>query len=319
MVNYICSKCNKNFNKKSNFNMHTLNKKKPCNIINLDKTFIEPQIETLIEPLIEPQILKSITDENPLVNENHLTDNNFVCPYCNKIFTRNDNLQRHLNIRCKNKKNFDEIEKLKTDMKILFDNYNKIKNENNKIKNDNNKIKNDNVNLKKLIETDNFNLKKIIENNNVNFKKEIEKIKNVSENKKTINNNQKINNGLIINNSNINVVQFGEEDIDKIDIIEAMKTFLSSTGGNIISNMICYLNLNSKYPQNNNICITDNSREIVKMHNGKKFIYKKFKNAKEDILKKTLKNTHKIVVKYEEDKNIKKSEDKKKKKKINKK
>jgi len=81
--------------------------------------------------------------------------------------------------------------------------------------------------------------------------------------------------------------------------------------------MIQYINLNLKYPKNNNICITDISREIVKMHNGKKFVYKKFKNVKDEIFNKTVKNTHKIVKKYKEDNNFKKTEDKQKKIKIN--
>ena len=43
--------------------------------------------------------------------------------------------------------------------------------------------------------------------------------------------------------------------------------------------MLKYINLNTKYPENNNLCITDNAREIVKIHNGKKFVYKKYKNG----------------------------------------
>ena len=75
-----------------------------------------------------------------------------------------------------------------------------------------------------------------------------------------------------------------------------MKTFLTSTGGNIVSNMLKYINLNTKYPENNNLCITDNAREIVKIHNGKKFVYKKYKNAKDDIVRKGIKNTQKLIL-----------------------
>jgi hypothetical protein len=96
-----------------------------------------------------------------------------------------------------------------------------------------------------------------------------------------------------------------------------MKTFLSSTGGNIVSNMLKYINLNDKYPENNNLCITDNAREIVKIHNGKKFVYKKYKNAKHDIVKKGIRNTQKIIKKYKEDDTIVKTEDRKQKIKIN--
>jgi hypothetical protein len=98
---------------------------------------------------------------------------------------------------------------------------------------------------------------------------------------------------------------------------EAIKTFLNSTGGNIVSNMLRYINLNEKYPENNNLCITDNAREIVKIHNGKKFVYKKFNNIKDEIVKKGIRNTHKIINKYKNDETIIKSEDRKNKIKIN--
>jgi len=96
-----------------------------------------------------------------------------------------------------------------------------------------------------------------------------------------------------------------------------MKTFLTSTGGNIVSNMLKYINLNSKYPENNNLCITDNAREIVKIHNGKKFVHKKFKNVKDEIVRKGIRNTQKIIKKYKEDDTIVKTQDRKDKIKIN--
>lgn len=137
------------------------------------------------------------------------------------------------------------------------------------------------------------------------------KFKQINNNNTQNNNdNRQINKGIIQNNF---IVQFGEEDIDKIDLKEAMKTFLSSTGGKIVSNMLKYINLNDKYLENNNLCITDNAREIVKIHNDKKFVYKKYKNAKHDIVKKGIRNTQKIINKYKEDDTIVITEDRKQK------
>ena len=113
------------------------------------------------------------------------------------------------------------------------------------------------------------------------------------------------------------MVQFGNEDISKLNLVDAMKSYLKSTGGNIASNMLNYINLNKDYPENNNICMTDMSREIVKIHNGEKFVYKKFKNVKDEILTKIVTNTRKIVDKYENDETLKKSADTKTKLKIN--
>ena len=47
---------------------------------------------------------------------------------------------------------------------------------------------------------------------------------------KIINNNQQINKGVILNNTvNIQVIQFGEEDIDKLNLSEAVNKYLNST------------------------------------------------------------------------------------------
>ena len=123
---------------------------------------------------------------------------------------------------------------------------------------------------------------------------------------------------IVINNLNVQLVQFGSENIDELDIKEALKIYLKSTGGNIISNMLKFVNLNEKYPQNHNICMSDLSRELVKVFNGKQFIVKKFKDAKEDILGKVIINTYKIVDKIENNDKIKKNDDYESKMKINK-
>ena len=282
MVNFICPKCNKEFNKKSNYVDHTENKKKPC-----DKS------DLLVPPKSSnpPPISSDFIDI--LIKEPEANNNNCVCTYCDKMFTRIDNLQRHLNGRCKSKGNYDELEKLKEDMKLIIQNYQKIENEN--------------VNLKNKIDEIEIIQKGGNKNNEPNI------INNINE---TINN--QINKGVILNNTvNIQLVQFGNEDISKLNLVDAITSYLKSTGGNIASTMLKYINLNKDYPENNNICITDLSREIVKIHDGKKFVYKKFKNVKNDILGKVLKNTRKIVNKFEDDKNIKRSEDTKTKIKIN--
>jgi len=82
--------------------------------------------------------------------------------------------------------------------------------------------------------------------------------------------------------------------------------------------MLKFVNLNEKYPQNHNICMSDLSRELVKIFNGKQFIVKKFKDAKSDILGKAIVTTYKIVDKIENDNSIKKTPNDKSKMKINK-
>jgi hypothetical protein len=281
MVVYICPDCNKEFNRKSNYDFHTLNRKNPCNKSNF--TVVPKPTKVTEEPEnIVDLLLKNVEPSN----------NSCACVYCDKIFTRMDSLKKHLNGRCKTKENYEELDKLKEDMKVIIDNYQKLENNFNHL-------------LKEKNEKPNEQDPSIIDD-----KDETKMING------TINN--KVNKGVILNNNvNIQVVQFGNEDIDKLNLIDGIKTYLKSTGGNIISNMIKYINLNKEYPENNNICMTDMSREIVKIHNGKKFVYKKFKNVKDDILNKIVENTRKIVDKYEKNENLKKSADTKNKLKIN--
>ena len=218
--------------------------------------------------------------------------------YCEKIFTRIDNLQRHQTSYCKSKVNYDELETLKEKMKIIVTTFEQFeKNYQHLIKNNQNK------------EVNNDQVKEI--NNNTTNKKTINNNSNSNSNN---NNNNNVNNGVI---NNINIVQFGEEDISKLNLPETVKQFLISTGGNIASNMLKYINLNEKYPENHNICITDMSRELVKIHNGKKFVTKKFKNVKNDIMTNVVKNTRKLMDNYEKDDKFRKSNDIKTKIKIN--
>ena len=294
MVIHICPICKKQFNKKSNYDYHTLNKKNPCNKSN----FLIPQIPSNFPQFPSTFSLFPSNLIDNLIKEPMSNNNNCVCTYCDKIFTRADNLQRHLNSTCKSKGNYDELEKLKEDMKLIIQNYQKIENNYQNLENENANLKN------KIVEIE-------INQKGANLNNESKTINNVNN---TINNNQ-INKGVIVNN--IQISQFGNEDIDKLNLTDAIKSYLKSTGGNIISNMLSYINLNEQYPENQNICMTDLSREIVKIHNGKKFVYKKFKNVKDEILTKIVKNTRKIVNKYENDETLKKSADTKSKLKIN--
>jgi regulator of replication initiation timing len=274
VVVHTCPNCKKDFYKKSHFVYHVENKKNPCGQDHFSKnqnSFFQQEIPPV-----------SIID---LFNKN--IEDECTCKYCDKIFTRADNLQRHLENRCKLKVYYDELEKLKENMKTIVKNNQILETENEKLKN-----KTGNIEIVQKINGDNNDPQMV--------------------------NNNSINNGVILNkNVNVRIVQFGSEDIDKLDLIDAMKTYLKSTGGNIASNMLAYINLNKDYPENNNICMTDMSREIVKIHNGEKFIYKKFKNIRDEILDKIVTNTRKIVTKYENDLSLKKSADTKNKIKIN--
>jgi len=327
MKDFKCPNCFKEFTRKQNFYYHINNKIRPCKVINNvlapKSTDLAPKSTDLAPKSTDlapksTDLAPKSTDLTPkstdnsqyqikkvisLINEldtdnksnldihdilsndiNKLTNTNLniktsdtTCIYCETTFTRHSSLQRHIKERCKSKKYYDELEKIK----VKFE---ELKKENEELK------------ITSQIITTN--------NNNSN---------------NTTNTLNKINNGTINNNNlNVQLVQFGCENIDELDIREALKVYLKSTGGNIVSNMLKFVNLNEKYPQNHNICISDLSRELVKIFNGKQFIVKKFKDAKSDILGKAIVTTYKIVDKIENDNSIKKTPNDKSKMKINK-
>ncbi len=309
MKDFKCPNCFKEFTRKQNFNYHINNKIRPCTSNNKhDAPKISQTAPKISQTALKisqnaPKISQNLNFEPKSDNENNFnnllinhinklanpikSNDTNTCMYCESTFTKKNNLQRHIKEYCKSKKYYDELEKIKLKFEALMSN--------------NEHLLKENEELKKQIKTNNS--KNITTNNNKNSNN-------------TTNN---INNGSITNNNlNVQLVQFGNENIDDLDIKEAFKIYLRSTGGNIVSNMLKFVNLNEKYPQNHNICISDLSRELVKIFNGKQFIVKKFKDAKSDILGKAIVTTYKIVDKIENDEKLKKTPNDKSKMKINK-
>ena len=184
-----------------------------------------------------------------------------TCVYCYKKYSRQDNLKRHIDNYCKVKKDEDEKDRK---INVLIEEVTLLK--------------------ELILKNGLANINTTNSNNNTM----------TNSNNKTTNN---IQNNIQNNNTNVqvNISGFGKEIMEDLDIPEAMKVFLKSTGGNIIPNMFKHINMNKKYPKNHNICITDFAREIVKINDGKKCIFKKFKNAKYDIVSTVSNNINGIV------------------------
>ena len=280
MKEYVCPLCNKDFKKKSHYVEHVVNKKKPC------KPFTPKHSK--IGEMGEKDLQKSPENgENSLLETMNINNsdknNDIICSFCNKTFVRKDGLNRHLDGRCKEKKSKDELQNLKNICYKALDELEKCKNEIAILKSSNqdiNKINNVN-NTNNTMNTMNKNSHNITNN--------------------TLNNTTTLNSNNMNSNNNITIVQFGKEDLSKMNLEEMMKIYLKSTGGNIIANMLKYINLNPEYPENNNIFMTDLAREIVRIHDGKKFVSKKFKNIKDNIINNV--STHITDIFYKYDKN----------------
>lgn len=248
---YKCNSCLKEFNRKCNYDDHINKKKKPCLLSNIQNTFTAQngtntaQNGTTLVQLLQ----KDVKQEKNSCYSIHKDSLNFI----NEQATVNTD---DTNIFCEYcNKIFLRKDSLTRHLK-KFCKYKK---------------QNDNKDLiiEKLVEEISI-LKELLKKDNL-----VQNMTNNNTNNNTNSHNKTINN--IQNNVQLNISGFGKEDLEKLDIREAMNIYLKSTGSNIIPNMLNYINLNKNYPENHNICMTDISREIVKIHNGKKYIYKKFK------------------------------------------
>lgn len=92
MVNYQCERCHKIFNHYGNYKNH-LRRKNPC-FIGLD---IQKPEENEIIPIPEPEVEEKVEEISVFEEIENM------CPYCGKLFSRKDSLQRHKQKHCKKK------------------------------------------------------------------------------------------------------------------------------------------------------------------------------------------------------------------------
>ncbi len=259
MVNYTCNICFKNFNRKSNYVYHVNNKKTPCNGLCSENIQFAPNLLQKTPEILEHKSEEG--DNNNIINTNVYIDevvndvlelnsetnknmkNIHQCLFCGLVFSRYNNLTRHMSTRCKVKKLQDqEKEKI---FELLLE---KEKQQHNlqmlELKN-----KYDSEINKQNSQID--ELKKMIENIKEKQEKEINKVK-------TINNNKGINiNNIVIPQSKL--VDFGKEDIKNIPN-SSLEKILNKIGAPALVECVKAIHCNTDYPQGMNAYISDKSR-----------------------------------------------------------
>ena len=240
MVNYTCPKCNKEFNRKSNFNYHISDKKKPCKAK-----------EVTIPP--NPPDLPQNPQKSPNNKIADIIEMVHCCEFCDRIFTRKDHLKRHLEGRCKVKKsNNNELTEVIEENKQL-----KIE-----LQNQNKQIEELKILFYEFSKQKNKRTGKNTTNNN--------NTTNIQTQNNTQNNNTQTN--------NINIILPYGKELEKIKLSEVLDHMIVRDFDNMIPNLVKYIYLNKDKPESQNFVVNDIARNKCQYYNGEKWITRKANN-----------------------------------------
>ena len=296
MVKYECKRCKMIFNKKSNFVRHE-NKKFTC-VQNNQKSKYVPKVSIEVPkvskkinevPLIE-QIhtntnminseptnkfnlyvkyddFKQINEQNLKEFDNIDTEENITCGYCFSTFSRKGNLNKHLKYNCKVKKQQDKEKEEIFKQLLIKDNLIKEKDEQLNLKNEQitllfNKIGMLEKKIDKIAKVKSDKLDKLDKLDKSNKSKIINNISNSNNN--ITNNTTNNTNTTNTNNVVFQLVNYGKEDLDKIDVKDFFNTIVKNNkicGVKIPEEILKLIHFNSNYPELNNIYISDINRE----------------------------------------------------------
>ena len=238
MVEYICENCNKKYHNKYDYNRH-LNRKIPCKSDRQENNKKHDVLQKPAELLQYPA-------------KNELTDlaKELQCKYCNQMFTRKDNLHKHVSERCKIKKQQDNQKEdlLQKLIKETAEMKEEIKKNNQEIKKKDNQVANLETELNKLKSGTKTNVKQIGKQQKNNIIQNIE--------------NQQ--NNIITNN--IKLLAFGKEDMTHI-VDELYKKILNK-GFKSVPTLVEHVHFNKNKPENHNIYISNIRTNYVLIYDG---------------------------------------------------
>lgn len=173
-------------------------------------------------------------------------DPRFFCKYCEKGFTSDSSMYRHMKHTCKERVRQED---------------------------DNNEMKEIIVSLQKDVEE----LKK----DNTELRKKVIKSEKHKPNCNVTNNNTYIVTGDINQTINNYMIGFGKEDMDRIDKEDMMVAFRNGFKSTI--QLTKAVHFNPKYPEYSNIKRTNSSSSYARYHDGQKWMEIKVKDLVDDI------------------------------------
>jgi hypothetical protein len=245
MVNYKCENCLKEFTRKNDLIYHIEKKKKPC----------KPNTQKILNNTQKTQKNSKITEKNSKITDKYEKlelkpdISLFNCQCCGKNFNRKYNLDRHIN-SCKKKRS----ENINGEENTLLKN--KIDIQQQEIEKQNKQIEE----LKKLF----FEFSKQQKNKN---KKTINK-NNITNNNNTQNNTNIETQNNNTQNNNINIILPYGQELEKIQLSEVLDHMLTYDFDNMVSNLVKYIYLNDKKPENKNFVVNDIARNKCQYYDG---------------------------------------------------
>ena len=224
---FACSQCNKTFTRIDSLNRHIkfYCKSNLNDLNNNNDSIINGENSTINVDLTNENLNIQLLTQKKIMDP----QKKFTCKYCQKIYTRQDNYNRHLKQFCKMKNEKDDKE---TILKEILDEMKQLR------------LQNELLTEK---------IQKLEGNNSIN---------NI-----TNNNNNQTNNTQINNNNNFNIVAFGKEKIDSIISDDVCKLILKR-GFEAIPQLIEWMHFNKNRPQYHNCYISNLRSKYAIIYDG---------------------------------------------------